>query len=457
MAECEQELYKLGVPVKTRHNEVAPSQCESAPIFEWANIAADHNQLTMEVFRSVAKRHDLHVLFHEKPYAEINGSGKHLNWALADSHGHNLLEPGDRPQENLRFLYFCAAAVKAVHDHGALLRMAIASPGNDFRLGANEAPPAIMSVFLGETLNEVFTRLEHRQEGDLKPRDKTINLDLAKVPVINRDNTDRNRTSPFAFTGNKFEFRAVGSSASVSLPMTVLNTAMTAALEEMNTRVRKMSASGTPTQAQVLTVVQEVIKETKNVRFEGNNYDPEWHKEAVARGLPNLRTTPEALKVLKDEKVMAVLTAHGVLTNDEAEARYNVSLERYVKIRKIELESLHELITTFVIPTGLKQQASAGESARAAREIMGTIPAGEAKSFKDLCEKVQAVYDSRDRLGAFINETNTIHNEERLGEMIAGTGMNLLDSARRAVEDLEAVVDDSIWPLPKYREMLYVM
>ena len=457
MAECEQELYKLGVPVKTRHNEVAPSQCESAPIFEWANIAADHNQLTMEVFRSVAKRHDLYVLFHEKPYAEINGSGKHLNWALADSNGHNLLEPGDRPQENLRFLYFCAAAVKAVHDHGALLRMAIASPGNDFRLGANEAPPAIMSVFLGETLNEVFTRLELRQEGDLKPRDKTINLDLAKVPVIHRDNTDRNRTSPFAFTGNKFEFRAVGSSASVSLPMTVLNTAMTAALEEMNTRVRKMAASGAPTQAQVLTVVQEVIKETKRVRFEGNNYDPEWHKEAVARGLPNLRTTPEALKVLKDEKVMAVLTAHGVLTNEEAEARYNVSLERYVKIRKIELESLHELITTFVIPTGLKQQASAGESARAAREIMGTIPAGEAKSFKDLCEKVQAVYDSRDRLGAFINETNTIHNEERLGEMIAGTGMNLLDSARRAVEDLEAVVDDSIWPLPKYREMLYVM
>lgn len=457
MMECEQELYKLGVPVKTRHNEVAPSQCESAPIFEFANVAADHNQLTMEVLRFVSRRHNLHVLFHEKPYAEINGSGKHLNWSLCDSHGHNLLEPGDRPQENLRFLYFLTASIKAVHDHGALLRMSIASPGNDFRLGANEAPPAIMSVFLGETLDEAINQVENMTRGDLTHRDKMINLDIGKVPMINRDNTDRNRTSPFAFTGNKFEFRAVGASASVSFPLTILNTTVTAALEEMNGRLKEKAKGGKPTEAHILSIIQEVAKETKKVRFEGNNYDPEWHREAVSRGLPNLRTTPEALKVLKDERVMSVLSSHGVLKQEEAEARYLVSLERYVKIRRIELESLHEIITTFVIPAGLRQQALAGASAKATKDVIGTCPAAETRAFKDLCDKVQAVFESRDRLGSFLQETNGIHNEERLGEMIANAGMNLLDSCRKTVEDLEGVVDDTIWPLPKYREMLYMM
>lgn len=458
MMECDYELYRLGVPIKTRHNEVAPSQHEFAPIFETANVAADHNQLMMEVIKSVARRHHFVALFHEKPYAGVNGSGKHVNWSLADASGHNLLEPGDKPHDNVRFLFFLAAAVKAVHDHGKLLRMAIATPGNDFRLGANEAPPAIISVFLGETLNEVFERLvQGAAAGPATERPRRINLDLAKVPVINRDNTDRNRTSPFAFTGNKFEFRAVGASASISLPLAMLNAAVAAALLEMNERLLKLSGGARPSDEQVLELIAQVVRETKAIRFEGDNYAAEWHKEAQARGLPNLRTTPEALKILNDENTHKLLSKLGIMSPGEAKARYNVRLERFNKTRLIELETLLELLSTHVLPAAFDHQSQLASSL-AALKAAGIPPV---KTQEEAVQSVAALTGSliaaRTKLAAFIDRAGSVHNEEAQGALLAGDGMQLMNDVRGLCNDAEAVVDDALWGLPKYREILYIL
>lgn len=457
MMEAEYELYKLGVPVKTRHNEVAPSQCEAAPIFENGNVAADHNQLMMEVLRSVARRHGLITLFHEKPYAGMNGSGKHLNWSLADSNGNNLLEPGDAPHDNIRFLYFLVGAIKAVHDHGGLLRSSVASAGNDFRLGANEAPPAIMSVFLGETLTEVLERLSRNETG-MTQREKVINLDLAKVPVISRDNTDRNRTSPFAFTGNKFEFRAVGASASISPSLTYLNAAMADSLGEMNKLLKAKLDGGASVDAAILAVVQEVYNQTKKVCFEGNNYGGDWHKEAENRGLPHAKTTPDALGVLRDSKVAAFLTSMGIHTKDELSARYNVRIERYVKVRLIELETMLEMVSTQILPAAHAQMQVLGEVVKSSKEVLGTVPQDQKAEFSTLSHLTGKLAGDRDALKKFIVEChNGGKDETAVAKMIASDGMKIMDLIRDTCNELELHIDDHIWSLPKYREMVFMV
>jgi glutamine synthetase len=456
MMECEQELYKLGVPCKTRHNEVAPNQCEIAPIFEFANVAADHNQLVMEVLKSVGKRHHLTVLFHEKPFAGINGSGKHVNWAIADSNGHNMLEPGDNPSDNIRFLYFLAATIKAIHDHGAMMRMAIASAGNDFRLGANEAPPAIMSVFLGETLDEVLNKLTDGRGGALTERQREINLDLARVPVISRDNTDRNRTSPFAFTGNKFEFRAVGSSASISPSLTFLNAAAADALEVMNAELRRRGGDR-PSAEHILALIQETVKATKKIRFEGNGYSNEWHQEAESRGLPNLRTTPEALKVLNQKTTQDMLERLGILGKEESSARYNVFVERYNKIRLIELETLLEMVSTQVLPAVESQISNQAAAVDACTRTLAKTPKAVASRLEGLVGLYGNLVEETSHLQALLGTTASIHDEEILAAKLAGDGMAMMERVRKVSDELELLVDDSLWSLPKYRELLYIL
>jgi glutamine synthetase len=456
MTEVEQELYRLGVPVKTRHNEVAPAQFEAAPIFENANVAADHNQLVMEVIKSVARRHRMVALFHEKPFAGINGSGKHVNWSMADSNGHNLLEPGDKPHDNLRFLYFLASVLKAVHTHGDALRMSVASPGNDFRLGANEAPPAIMSTFLGETLTEVLERITGGAgaAAGSKERASVINFDLAKVPTIARDNTDRNRTSPFAFTGNKFEFRAVGASASISMPLIFVNAAVAWALTEMNAAVKAAAQGGKPTNQHILSVIEKVVQETKAVRFEGDNYSAAWHEEAERRGLPNLKTTPEALKVMKQPKLQKMLASLGIMSEAETTARYNVRVERYNKTRMIELETQLELLSTHVVPALVAHQGQVAQSINAAKAAGASGGVSELTRTAAQLDKLLA---ARDQLAAFIGKCQATHDEEALAAMLADTGIEVMNQARIAANDAEAIVDDQLWSLPKFREMLHVL
>ena len=339
--EAEAELIRLGIPIKTRHNEVAPAQFEMAPIYESANLAADHNQLVMDTLKKVAKKHKLKAIFHEKPFDELNGSGKHLNWSLATSEGVNLLNPGDKPDENIRFLYFLAATLKSLKDNGDLLRASVAvPPGNEFRMGANEAPPAIISAFLGDTLSEVVEKLASGSSGDLAERASTINLDIAKVPVIKKDNTDRNRTSPFAFTGNKFEFRALGSSQSISDPIVYLNAAVSKALTAMNAKLASIS-NGSPSNKAALAVISETLTEVREVEFNGDGYSSEWETEAAKRGLSNFKTTPEALDVLTKSDTAELFTSLGIMSHpEELTARYNVFMDRYVKLRLIELSSV---------------------------------------------------------------------------------------------------------------------
>jgi glutamine synthetase len=455
MMEAEHELYKLGVPCKTRHNEVAPSQCEIAPIYENANVAADHNQLVLEVLRTVARRHQLQVLFHEKPYAGINGSGKHVNWSLSDNHGHNMLEPGDNPMDNIRFLWFLAGTVKAVNDYATLLRMSIASAGNDFRLGANEAPPAIISCFLGDTLTEVVTKLTTAGGGSLSDRARSINLDLARVPLIARDNTDRNRTSPFAFTGNKFEFRAVGASASISPALTYLNAAVAASLGDMNEKLKKISPR--PSQEDILKLIVDTLNDHKRVCFDGNGYSKEWHDEAARRGLPNIRTTPEALAGIKDSKNKTMLAALGVHRGEEVEARFNVKLERYIKIRMIELETMAEMLSNEVFPAAVAHTRILAQSAASLKTAMGGIPAEIEKQLRTASDLTAKLATAKDRLCDFVALCTAIHDEPKLAAKIAAEGMPLMEDTRKISDELELLVDDQLWSLPKYREILYVM
>src|SRR5436190_1174086 len=338
MQESENELFKLGIPIKTRHNEVAPSQYETAPIFEEANVASDHNQIVMETMNRVARRHSLALLLHEKPFAGINGSGKHCNWSLMDSEGRNLLEPGATPERNLQFLVFLMAVLKGVHRRAGLLRAAIASAGNDHRLGANEAPPAIISVFLGDQLTRVLDAIEKGATGGPSAIER-ISLGVRKLPEVARDQTDRNRTSPFAFTGNKFEFRAVSSAASISTPIAFLNAAVAEALGEFEDAIASRTGKGMSLQDATLDAVREAVVSTKAVRFEGNNYAAEWVEEARRRGIPNLRTSPEALAELVKPEAKEFMARMKVFSEAETEARYHVRMERYVKDVEIEIEA----------------------------------------------------------------------------------------------------------------------
>jgi glutamine synthetase len=447
MQETENELFKLGVPIKTRHNEVAPSQYETAPIFEEANVASDHNQLVMETMGRVARRHNLALLLHEKPFAGINGSGKHCNWSLMDSEGRNLLEPGATPEKNLQFLVFLAATLKAVHKRAGLLRAAIAGSGNDHRLGANEAPPAIISAFLGDQLTRVLDGIEKKDKAGANTME-TISLGIRKLPEVARDQTDRNRTSPFAFTGNKFEFRAVSSAQSISLPIAFLNAAVGEALGEFETALSTRTSRGASLQDAVLEVVREAVVATKAVRFEGNNYAPEWVEEAKKRGLPNLKASPEALAELVKPEAREFLARTKVFTEAEVEARYHVRLERYIKDLDIEVEALKNVVTGHVLPAAYRQLALLAST-------------GNLKSTKAAAEKVEAAVDSlTSRMADLQSAADKAAGEGDVAKravVLAEKVVPAMAAVREIADKLEETVADEFWTLPKYREMLFLV
>ena len=457
MQESEYELYKLGIPVKTRHNEVAPSQFETAPIFEEVNVAADHNQMTMEILRAVARRHNLALLLHEKPFAGINGSGKHNNWSMQDDLGNNLLEPGKTPSQNLQFLVFLVASLKALHKRAGLLRAAIASAGNDHRLGANEAPPAIISAFLGEQLDSILNDIEKGSETAQSSEERIIALGISKLPDVARDYTDRNRTSPFAFTGNKFEFRAVASSATVSIPMTYLNAAATEALDELYAAITAKTGAGTEFKKAVLEAVRDAVIETKAVRFEGNGYAEEWVHEARRRGLPNLAKTPEALAELVKPDALKFFQASGVFSEDEVHARYHVNLERYIKDLEIEVEALSDLAATLVLPAAYQQQELLATSIRSLKEVLGDKYISEqTKDLIDCAESISKLQAALGDLHLKVKAAEDVTELPAKASFFAGEVMNAMNAIREVCDHLEEIVADQFWPLPKYREMLFL-
>jgi len=461
MQECEYELFKLGVPVKTRHNEVAPGQFECAPIFEEANVAADHNQMMMETFRRVAGLHNFALLLHEKPFAGVNGSGKHNNWSMQDSDGNNLLEPGQTPQENLQFLVILCAVLKAVHKRAGLLRAAIASSGNDHRLGANEAPPAIISVFLGKQLSDILDSIESGQIKGETTEQKLINLRIAKLPEIAQDYTDRNRTSPFAFTGNKFEFRAVGSSSSISWPMSILNGAVAEALEDVQVKITQRMTAGAELQRASMDTIRESITETKSIRFEGNNYGDEWRIEAERRGLPNLRKTPESLDWLVRPESSEFFKKLGILDPEENEARYHVRLERYLKDIEIEVEVLNDLAYTSVLPAAYKQQLMLADALKTYLEAAHStgLPTHsvslQSRVLEEITSLISSLLERLAQMDKHMNEAAHIESLHAKAHFYAYQVMAGCDGVREACDKIEEIVDDQFWPLPKYHEMLF--
>ncbi len=462
MSEMEHELYKLGVPIKTRHNEVAPSQFETAPIFEEANIATDHNQLTMEVLRKVAQRHNFAMLLHEKPFAGINGSGKHNNWSLSvsasgpDLDGENLLEPGKTPHQNIRFLMVLVGILKGVHKHAGLLRAGIASAGNDHRLGANEAPPAIISVFLGEQLSAILNQLEQGLGGKQSAEAAVIQLGVSKLPEVARDNTDRNRTSPFAFTGNKFEFRAVGSSASTAFPVTLLNAAVADGFGELIDAIKAKSKgkTGTASEEVMLEVIRDAVKETKAIRFEGNGYSDEWVKEAAKRGLPNLRKTPEALAQMVEPKSREVLTRFKIFSEAELTSRFHVRVERYVKNLLIEIDTLRHMVDTQVLPACYAYHGMLAQGVAAAKAAGATAP--QVDLLGRLAVLITTVQTRRNQLEETFHKLEKLGSEEDKAKLLAADMSTQMADLRVSCDDLEALVADDFWPLPKYREMLFM-
>jgi len=461
IAEVEQELYKLGVPIVTRHNEVAPCQFEMAPRYEDTDIAVDHNQLVMATLRRVALRHGLQALLHEKPFAGINGSGKHCNWSMAiaadnpELDGFNLLKPGKTPHQNVRFLLFLAAVLKGVHKHSGLLRAGIASSGNEHRLGANEAPPAIISVFMGQMLTRVIEEIASGKPSNGSAAAQMIQLGVAKLPEIQKDNTDRNRTSPFAFTGMKFEFRAVGASASIAFPTMLLNAVAAEAIDELTTKLREAKKTTKSIDDAVLQVVSEAFRETASVRFEGNNYSEEWVEEAARRGLLNLRRTPEALAQMVTAQSRAMFSRLGILSEVELESRFHVRIERYVKDMLIELHTLQQMVDTLVLPAAAAyaNELAAG-AAHAKSAGISVIP--QVAMANRLGELIVQLQEGRAALGAAIDRAEAMHDEpEAQAKLLTSEGADTMARVRACCDALELSVADSSWPLPKYREMLF--
>jgi len=461
MFEVAEEAYKLGIPVMTRHNEVAPHQYEFAPIFEESNIAADHNQLLMELMKKIALRHGLVCLLHEKPFAGINGSGKHLNWSLADNNGNNLLNPGETPESNLQFLTVLAAVLRAVYLHADLLRASVAMAGNEHRLGANEAPPAIISVFLGEQLTNVLDMLEKGIKAKVSKRD-IIDLGIARLPKFNKDTTDRNRTSPFAFTGAKFEFRAVGSSQNISTPIAIINTIIAESLDYMAEKIKK-AASGKDFNTAVLQVVSEVAKETKKIRFEGNNYSEEWIKEAKKRGLPNVAATHEALKDLTRNENIRLFEKYKVFSKEELVARYHIWIHMYDLTLEIEANTLKEMVNASIVPAGYKYEkllASTLHELAVLKKSSGLkLDAAALKDKKehlsDIVSKIYYVRRNTNELDKLLKKAKERSAEIR-AELYFDELKPLMEHIRRHVDELECVVSDDSWDLPKYREMLFI-
>ncbi len=456
MRDLETECHKLGIPVRTRHNEVAPSQYELAPIFEEINVAVDHNQLLMDLMERVARRHKLRVLLHEKPFAGINGSGKHNNWSLGTNTGVNLLSPGKNPGTNLRFLTFFVNTIAAVHKYADILRASIAHAGNDHRLGANEAPPAIISVFIGEAMSKLLDQIAKGKNTDAKEVKRALDL-ISKLPNLEMDNTDRNRTSPFAFTGNKFEIRAVGSSQNCAGPMAVMNGMMGLQLVEFKADVDKLMKKGMGQDEAILSVLKGYIRKSKAICFEGNNYSDEWKEEAKARGLNNFPTTPEALDVLGLKLAQDFYSKSGVMSKVELEAFHAVQLHSYCTKLDIEAKSLEEIVVTQVLPAVMRYQTELAENIAALRSIdmvqsarlqvdlvkriVANVEAiqGGLKKMHEAYERAHHAGDIRSEAGIFCHEVKP-----------------QMDAIRDAVDDLEAIVDDQQWPLVKYRELLFV-
>ena len=451
------EALKVGIPVTTRHNEVAPSQFEVAPLFEDINVATDHNQLLMDVMNRTSKRHQLSVLFHEKPFAGLNGSGKHNNWSLITNTGVNLFQPSSSARENLQFLVFFVSTIKAVYDNAPLLRASIASAGNDYRLGANEAPPAIMSVFIGSQLTEVLNEIE--ANGNIKidkGENMYMKLGIDKIPEIILDNTDRNRTSPFAFTGNKFEFRAVGSDANVAAPMTVLNLIMASALEEFSTKVEKEMAKGVDKKLAIVNILRQFIKESKKVRFEGDGYSEEWVVEAEKRGLPNVKDTPRALDAFLEKGAINLYENYGVLTKLELEARNEIMLENYIMKVQIESRSIGDLGHNHIIPTAINYQNKLIDNAKGLADL-GIDNSQVKKTIEKVSEYINIVKAEIANMTDERRRVNKIEDpREKAIAYCDDIKMKYFEKIRYAVDKLELLVDDEDWPLPKYREMLFL-
>jgi glutamine synthetase len=442
MLDCEQTLAKLGIPIKTRHNEVAPSQYELAPIYENSNVGSDHQQLTMQVLQNVARRYGLVCLLHEKPFAGINGSGKHNNWSMSTDDGENLMEPGDTPHENLQFLFFCAAVIQAVNKHQGLLRASVASPGQDHRLGANEAPPAIISIFLGSALEDVFSAIERGEVGESTP-ESFLGLGTPVLPPMPLHGGDRNRTSPFAFTGNKFEFRALGSSMSLSLPNTVLNTTVAEAIDYLAEELEDALEAGVELEAALRPILQRSYAANKQIVFDGDGYSEEWHAEAASRGLLNLPATPDALPYLLTDDTVTVFSNYGVLSKRELESRYEVSLEQYVTKINIEAETAAAIAKTMLLP------ASARHLALLLSAQLGELGSETEALISTLVDKIK-----------LLEHANLAeHQPEEILELanyILNTTIPAMNGVREAADTLEKVVTDDLWPLPKYSEILFV-
>jgi glutamine synthetase len=454
MQEVEFELYRLGVPAKTRHNEVAPGQFELAPIFEEANVSVDHNHLTMEILKKVAERHSFALLLHEKPFAGINGSGKHNNWSMSTDTGANLLEPGATPHQNLRFLTVLCAILKGVHKHNALLRASIASTGNDHRLGANEAPPAIMSVFLGEQLSMILNKIKSGEAIE-NPERAMISLGVAKIPAVSKDNTDRNRTSPFAFTGNKFEFRAVGSSASCSLPMAVLNSAVAEAIADITAQIKKRMDGGADRDKAALEVIREAVIATEAIRFEGNGYSAEWVTEAERRGLAHLRNTPEALQAFTYPATKQLFLEQGVLSEAELQSRHHVNVERYLKKTDIEIETMRMLVDSFVSPAMNAYLLTLAETASKLAKVPGVDKSAQENALKKLADMAKELGEKRTAMESLYQGSHAAAGEEARAKVLADKVLPAMLSLRDVCDRIENSVGNGYWPLPKYREMLF--
>lgn len=461
MRDLEQECLLLGIPVKTRHNEVAPNQFELAPIFGEANLAVDQNSLLMDVMRKVAERHDFVVLFHEKPFAGVNGSGKHNNWSLVTDTGVNLFAPSKTPQKNLQFLTFFICTIKAVHEYEPLLRASVASATNDYRLGANEAPPAIVSVFIGEQLNKVLDALENMSGEEVSGKDKTelkLNV-VGKIPDLFLDTTDRNRTSPFAFTGNKFEFRAVGSKANCGKPMMVLNTIVAKQLNDFKKEVDSLIEGGMKKEDAIFRVLRAYVKSSKAIRFEGDGYSKAWEEEAARRGLSNHKTTPEALRENITDKAIALFEGMGVLSKVELIARYEIALEEYVKTVQIESRVLGDIARNHVVPTAVRYQNTLIENVRGLKEIFGDayqeVASEQIELIRHISEHIKVIHSTVEAMIEARKRANHLATFVERADAYCNEVKPFFDEIRYHCDKLELMIDDELWTLTKYRELLF--
>lgn len=452
MKELNEELWKLGILAKTQHNEVAPAQFEIAPIFSTTNVSTDHNQLVMDCLRKVALRHDLVCLLHEKPFAGVNGSGKHNNWSLGTDDGQNLLEPGNSPHGNAQFLTFLCAVIEAVDNYAELLRISAANPGNDHRLGANEAPPAIISIFLGDQLNDVINQLEKGGATSSKAGE-ILKVGVATLPEILKDTTDRNRTSPFAFTGNKFEFRMVPSSASIACPNMILNTIVAESLSQIADKLEKTKNFN----KELASLLQDIIKKHKQVVFNGNNYSDEWVVEAEKRGLPNIRSMVEALPYYISEKSISLFTKHGVLTEGELHARYEILLEQYTKVINYEAKTMLDIAQRSIFPVSSRYAAELAGNILSIKDALGTAPAAEESLLKELVATNNLFLEKVNALEKAINGAAEIDDAYKLGLYAHDTIFAAMAELRVYGDKLETLIDAAQWPFPTYAEMLFLL